>query len=255
MMEQAHVVLHPLPVQGHIKPLLCLAKLLSEPGLYVTFLITHHTRNHLPNLSSLSTHFPNLHFESISDGLPDDHSREPSSEFFSRIKTKTKPHLKQFLLNSLGRKSMSSSPPVTCIITDEYLPYTREVAEELEIPTFAFVGHSASYLLAYLSVPKLIEQGHLPFLGENKNHEINGTTVPGLEGLLRPKNLPPFCLSNYIHHPLVQSHLDHIFGMNGSSGLIINTFEDLEVKSLRYVARHFSQNLHSWASSCIELEL
>lgn len=95
-MEKAQVIVHPLAVQGHMKPLLCIAKL-SETGLYViNFLITHHTTNsHLPNMiSSLSTHFPNLHFGFISDDLPDDHTRSLSFDYFSEIKRKTKPHLK-----------------------------------------------------------------------------------------------------------------------------------------------------------------
>lgn len=161
MMEQAHVVLHSLPVHGHIKPLLCLAKLLSECGLYVTFLISHHTHNHLPN----------LHFESISDGLPGDHKLLAYFLPNSSPKLRPKPsHISNnFSLISFGNKSMWSPPRVTCIIADQYLTYTLEVAEELKIPILAFVGHSASYLLANLSVPKLIEQGHLPFIYQKKD--------------------------------------------------------------------------------------
>lgn len=164
-MEQAHVVVHPLPVQGHIKPMLCLAQLLSEAGLYVTFLITHHAHKRLANFPALATHFPNLHFESISDGFPEDHPRDVNSGFFTEIKIKTKPHFKQVLV-SLERKSENAlSPPVTCIIADGYLVYSFEVAEELRLPIFSFVSHGACFLQAYFSIPMLIQQGHLPFPG------------------------------------------------------------------------------------------
>ena len=164
MMEQVvpHVVLHPLPTAlGHIKPLLCLAQLLSEAGLHITFVITHHTHKSLENLSTLSTQFPNLHFEAISDGLPDDHPRSLTLDFFYDIKTKTKPHFKELLL-----LLNTQSPPVTCIINDGYVSYPIDVAEELNIPIFTFCPHSACFLLSFFCIPKLIEDGHLPFSGE-----------------------------------------------------------------------------------------
>ncbi|KAH7514544.1 hypothetical protein FEM48_Zijuj11G0100700 [Ziziphus jujuba var. spinosa] len=73
--EQPHAVMISVLSQGHVKPLLFLAELLSEGGFYVTFINTHHNHKRFSNLHALSTHFHNLHFDSISDGYPDDHPR------------------------------------------------------------------------------------------------------------------------------------------------------------------------------------
>ncbi|KAF3441269.1 hypothetical protein FNV43_RR15182 [Rhamnella rubrinervis] len=254
-MEQIHVVLHPAPLQGHIKPMLCLAQLLSKAGFHATFLVTHHTFKLLPDLTALSANFPNLHFQSISDGLPEDHSRALEFGSFSKIK----PYFKHFLLNySLGDNSMS--PPLTCIITDQYLPYTLDTAKELGIPIFSFVSHSACYLLAYLNISKLIEQGdHIPFPDDNMNQEING--VAGLEGLLRRKHLPSYCaLKDIAQNPQIQSHLKDIFDLKGCCGLIINTFDELEITILPQVATHFQKvykvgPLHALSNSKINQNL
>ncbi|XP_015897171.4 7-deoxyloganetic acid glucosyltransferase [Ziziphus jujuba] len=254
-MEQPHVIVHPLPVQGHIKPMLCLAQLLSEAGLYTTFLITHHAQKRMANFPALTTQFPNIHFEFISDGFPDDHPRDVNSGFFSDIKIKTKPHFKQFLLSLKKKSENGFSPPVTCIIADGYVVYSFEVAEELRLPTFTFVSHGACFLQAYHSIPLLIQQCHLPFRDDNINYQIQ--CVPGLEGLLRRKNLPPVCLLNLeADNPSFQEHLKDILGMKRSSGVIINTFNDLEVQCLPHVATHFQKfytvgPLHAFLNSKI----
>ncbi|KAH7514548.1 hypothetical protein FEM48_Zijuj11G0101100 [Ziziphus jujuba var. spinosa] len=237
--QQPHVVVHPLPVQGHIKPLLCLAQLLSEAGLYVSFVITHYTHKRLENLSALTTQFPNLHFEPFSDGLPDDHPRCLNFDFFVDIKTKTKPFFKDLLLSLDTKSEKGLSPPVTCVINDGYLSYPLDVAEELKIPLFTFIAHGACFLLTYYSIPKLIEEGHIPFSDDNMNLEING--IAGLEGVLRRKNLPPACMMKEVTSPLFRQYLDETLAMNRASGLIINTFDDLEVQCLPHLANNFSK--------------
>ncbi|KAH7515096.1 hypothetical protein FEM48_Zijuj11G0159900 [Ziziphus jujuba var. spinosa] len=233
--QPPHVVLHSIPAHGHIRPLLFLAQLLSQAGFYITFVFTHHFRKSFENLTALSTQFPNLHFEFISDGLPDDHPRSLTFDFFFDIKTKTKPHLKELIL-LLNAKL----PPVTCIISDQYILYPVEVAEELGIPSFTFSSHSASCTLTYFIVPKLIEDGHLPFADDDMNHEIN--SVPGLEGILRRRNLPAFCVLKDVHHPAFQFLLNEFTGMTRySSGLIINTFDELEDQCLPQLATHFGK--------------
>ncbi|KAK7824690.1 7-deoxyloganetin glucosyltransferase [Quercus suber] len=67
-----HVVCVPAPLQGHINPMLKLAKLLHHKGFHVTFVNTEYIHKRLlrsrgPNsLDGL----PDFHFETITDGLP-----------------------------------------------------------------------------------------------------------------------------------------------------------------------------------------
>lgn len=160
--QQAHVVMVPMPLQGHIKPLLCLAQLLSEAGLYVSFVNTTQSHKRFADLETLTAHFPNLHFECISDGLPEDHPRALVTDYFEGLKKETGPRFKELLL-SLETKP--STPPITSIIADGVLPFAVGVAEELGIPIFSFCVHSARFLWGFLNIPKLIEDGQLPFSG------------------------------------------------------------------------------------------
>ncbi|GLT92626.1 hypothetical protein SLE2022_104550 [Rubroshorea leprosula] len=92
-MEEKHVLILPFPAQGHIKPMLCLAELLCHAGLHVTFVNTHHNHRRLNNIKDLSTRHPTLCFESISDGLPEDHPRDIQhiTELIKSIQNVTKP--------------------------------------------------------------------------------------------------------------------------------------------------------------------
>ncbi|KAH7514547.1 hypothetical protein FEM48_Zijuj11G0101000 [Ziziphus jujuba var. spinosa] len=238
-MEQAHVVMFPFILQGHIKVLLTLGELLSEAGLYVTFVNTHQNHKRLANLQALTTHFPNLHFESISDGLPDDHPRTLFQDFFEGMKTKTKPNFKEHIV-SLNKKSENGlCPPVTCIIGDGVMSFPIEVADELGIPIFSFYGTSARFLWAFFNIPKLVEEGQIPFFDDNMNYRIHG--IPGLEGLLRRKDLPEFCALKEIDHNMINFFVEETLAITKTSGLILNTFDELEIDSVQNVATKCSK--------------
>ena len=73
-----HVLIFPLPAQGHVNSMLNLAQLLSLAGLNITFLKTDHNHNFLvlhSNILHRFACFPGFQFKSIPDGLPDDHPR------------------------------------------------------------------------------------------------------------------------------------------------------------------------------------
>lgn len=164
MEEKGHVVMVPLPFQGHIKPFLCLAQILSQTGLYITFVNTRYNHKRLSNLSALSSHFPNLHFESISDGMPDDDQPRPLTySFFLGLKVQAKQHLKELIATLRRRSETAQSPPVTCIIGDGNASFPVDAAEELGIPVFSFCCHSAHFLVTYFCTPKLIQDGQLPY--------------------------------------------------------------------------------------------
>jgi 7-deoxyloganetin glucosyltransferase len=71
--DKPHAVCIPYPAQGHITPMLKLAKLLhADYGFHITFVNTHYNHRRLLKSGALSPHLdvPDFHFESIPDGLP-----------------------------------------------------------------------------------------------------------------------------------------------------------------------------------------
>jgi hypothetical protein len=169
--EQPHILLLPFPALGHIKPLFSLAALLCHAGLHVTFLNTDHNHRCLTHLQHLSAaHFPTLHFDSISDGLPTDHTRTvqvPTNflDFVVSLKSVTKLRFR-YLLADL---TTNSERPVTCVIADGIMSFAIDIAKELGVRVMTFWAFSPCSLWSFLCLPKLIiEEGQLPVGGEGK---------------------------------------------------------------------------------------
>lgn len=163
--QQTHILLLPFPALPHIKPLLSLAELLCHAGLHVTFLNSDHNHRCLTHLQPLSTHFPTLRFESISDGLPTDHPRNPQlfGDLLFSVKSVMKPRFRDLLAEYLSTKS---EHPVTCVIADGIMSFAIDIAKELGISAMTFWPCSSCHLWSFLCLPKLIEEGQLPVGGE-----------------------------------------------------------------------------------------
>ncbi|VVA25390.1 PREDICTED: 7-deoxyloganetic [Prunus dulcis] len=238
-MKQPHVVIFPFPLQGHMKPLLCLAQLLCHAGLHVTYVNTHHNHQRLANRQALSTHFPTLHFESISDGLPEDDPRTLNSQLLIALKTSIRPHFRE-LLKTISLKAKSNDalvPPPSCIMTDGLVTFAFDVAEELELPILSFNVPCPRYLWTCLCLPKLIENGQLPFQDDDMNVEITG--VPGMEGLLHRQDLPGFCRVKQADHPSLQFAINETQTLKRASVLILDTVYELDAPCISHMALMF----------------
>ncbi|KAE9465249.1 hypothetical protein C3L33_02843, partial [Rhododendron williamsianum] len=222
-----HVLIFPLPLQGPIKCMLKLAELLCLAGdIHVTFLNTHHNHSRLLRYTALDSRFsvyPQFRFQTISDGLPDDHPRsiDRLGDLLNGLWTVTNPNFKE-LLNSGG----GDRRPVTCVIADGALTFALDVAEEVGIPLIYFETISPCGLWTYFCVHKLIEAGEIPFQGDDLDAPIQ--SVPGMEGFLRRRDLPSFCRTTDLNDPVIQLAMRECRQVPRSRGLILNTFEDLD---------------------------
>ncbi|KAM1048868.1 hypothetical protein ACFX2C_028032 [Malus domestica] len=243
MEQQPHVVIFPLPLQDHIKPLLCLAELLCHSGFHVTFVNTHQNYKRFGNSEAISTHFPTLHFESISDGLPEEHPRAISSTLLIELKSSIKPPFRELLKTIILRADDKDHvigcwvPPLTCIITDGTLAGAFDIAQELGIPIIAHNVPYPGYLWTVLSIPKLVEQGQIPFKDDDMNVEIMG--VPGMEGYLRRRDLPGFCKVKQADHPALQYISNEYKTLKRASALILDSVYELDAPILSHMAQVF----------------
>ncbi|XP_038883479.1 7-deoxyloganetic acid glucosyltransferase-like [Benincasa hispida] len=230
-----HVILFPFPAKGHIKPFLCLARLLCNAGLRVTFLNTEHHHRNIHNLTHLAAQLPSLHFQSISDGLP---PSEPQNlldgKLFKSMPQVTKPLFRELLLSYDNGTS-----PITCVITDVILRFPMDVAQELGIPVFCFSTFSARFLFLYFSIPKLLEDGQIPYPVGNSNQQLHG--IPGGEGLLRCKDLPGYWSVEAVakHNPM--NFVNQTLATSKSCGLILNTFEELEAPFVTSLSKIYNK--------------
>uniref|UniRef100_A0A0E0LKT4 Glycosyltransferase n=1 Tax=Oryza punctata TaxID=4537 RepID=A0A0E0LKT4_ORYPU len=239
----AHVLVFPMPMQGHINVMLHLAATLAAAaGVHVTILHTDHNLRRLRNAAAATTaDSPRLRFLSVPDGLPDDHPRSASDilEIVDSLGTAGRAAYRALLGSLLvGSAGGGGFPPVTSVVGDALLTFAIDVAEELGVPALAFRTASASSLLAYLSVPRLFELGELPFPpGGDLDEPVRG--VPGMEGFLRRRDLPStFRRQGDDHdvHPKLQILLDLTTGSCKARAVILNTAVSLEGPVLAHIA-------------------
>ncbi|CAK9319920.1 unnamed protein product [Citrullus colocynthis] len=217
-----HVLLFPFPAKGHIKPFLCLAHLLCNAGFRVTFLNTDHHHRNIHDLTRLAAQLPSLHFHSISDGLPTD---QPQNLLDGKL-FKSMPQVTKFLFRDLLLSYNNGTSPITCVITDVILRFPMDVAQQLGIPVFCFSTFSARFLFLYFSIPKLLEDGQIPYPEGNSNQQLHG--IPGGEGLLRCKDLPGFWSVENVAKSNPMNFVNQTLATSKSCGLILNTFDELE---------------------------
>lgn len=165
-MAKPRVLLFPFPALGHVKPFLSLAELLSDAGLDVVFLNSEYNHRRMTNvIEFLSSRFPSIRFETIPDGLPPDQPRSlVDSPLYFTMRDGTKPRFRQ-LIHSFNDGCSANPWRITFIINDVMLCSPIEVAEEFGIPVISFCPHSARYFYTHFLVPKLVEEGQIPYTG------------------------------------------------------------------------------------------
>ncbi|XP_075669117.1 7-deoxyloganetic acid glucosyltransferase-like [Castanea sativa] len=232
-----HVLIFPLPAQGHVNSMLNLAQLLSLAGLNITFLNTDDNHNRLvlhTNILHRFACFPGFQFKTIPDGLPVDHPRagDHFMELFESLKLVTKPIFREMLCS--GQLNSATGQSVTCIIADGILSFPIDVGNEIGIPVIHFRTISACSFWVYFCIQEMIEAGELPIRG-NEDMDCLIRSVPGMETFFRIRDLPSFCRVSNLADP----NLQYVSNMTRQSprahALILNTFEDLEGPALSHI--------------------
>ncbi|TKW34790.1 hypothetical protein SEVIR_2G329100v4 [Setaria viridis] len=242
--DMAHVLVFPVPAQGHLNSFLHFSTGLLRAGLHVTFLHTDHNLRRLGAAArEAAAASPRLRFLSVPDGLPDDDPRalDGIPRLMETLST-TGGAAYRDLLASLRRRDGRADdgfPPVTCVVADGVMPFAWEIAEELGVPAIAYRTVSACSVLAYMSVPRLIELGELPFPegGGDLDEPVRG--VPGMESFLRRRDLPIECRSLTETHqdPLLKAVVAATARSRKARALMLNTTASLERSSLTHLAQ------------------
>ncbi|KAK7319438.1 hypothetical protein RJT34_04159 [Clitoria ternatea] len=237
--RRPHVVCVPLPAQGHINPMLKLAKLLHLSGFYITFV---HTKFNFDRL--VKSNGPNslkglqdFRFETISDGLPPQNQRGilDLPDLCRAIPVEGLCSFRQLIAKLV---SSTHVPPVTCILSDGVMGFTLKVAQELNIPEFMLFTPSACGMLGYLNLQELEKRGYFP-LRDDKNLydgylETEIDWIPAMRGI-RLKDLPTFFRTSNSSDTMFHYNIDSVNNATKAKGIILNTFEDLEAEVLEAI--------------------
>lgn len=173
--DRPHAVCIPYPAQGHINPMLRLAKLLHHKGFYITFVNTEY--NHRRLLKSRGPDsldgLLDFRFETIPDGLPFSDANS-TQDIPALCQSTTKNCLAPLCdliskLNSIAAASSSTThdhvPPVSCIVGDVVMSFSMLAANHFKIPHALFWTASSCGYFGYLQYYELIKQGVVPLKG------------------------------------------------------------------------------------------
>lgn len=155
--KRRRLVLFPVPYQGHINPMIQLAKVLHLKGFTVSII---HTKFNSPDPSK----YPDFTFHSIPDGLA---AHEASTSDITLLLEKLNFNcilpFRDCLANMLS--DVKNKEPVTCLITDTNWYFTQDIADSFKLPRIAFRTSSICSFLSYQMLPLFREKRYLPKQG------------------------------------------------------------------------------------------
>ncbi|GLT93018.1 hypothetical protein SLE2022_108250 [Rubroshorea leprosula] len=209
------IVFFPLPLQGHINPMLQLANILYTKGFSITIIHTHFN-------SPKPSNYPHFTFHSIPDALSE--SDALNSDLMAVLYHLNTNLVKPFHDCLARLLSEDHKDPIACLITDAIWQFTQAVANKHNVPRIVLRTSSICSFLAFAALDLLRERGYMPL----KDSELE-TPVPELPPL-RVQDLPE----------IKTSDLEHFYGLlanviketKASAGLIWNSYEELEQDAL-----------------------
>ncbi|XP_050368550.1 UDP-glycosyltransferase 76B1-like [Argentina anserina] len=219
--KRKRLILFPIPLEGHMNPMLKLADLLYSKGFSITII---HTQLNSPN-PSLHPHFT---FRSIPDGLSESEaSPKDIVLLFYLFNTKCVQPFKECLSSLL-----SEEPEVACLISDAIFHFTQSVAESFKLPRFVFETGSMTGYAVFSHFSLLREKGYLPVTQDSQPGKVVTELPP-----LRIKDLPVIPKGDpekfFEICVLIASKIA------ASDGVIFNTFKDLEEQGMAILQKQY----------------
>ncbi|OAY78282.1 7-deoxyloganetin glucosyltransferase-like [Ananas comosus] len=227
-----HAVFLPFPAQGHLTPMLRLAKLLHARGSFrITFVNTefNHARLVRSRGPGAVRGVDGFRFETIPDGLPrpDRDGTQDVPQLCASARRTCGPLLRE-LIARLG----AAGDPVTCVVADGAMTFAVYPAEEMGIPALIFFTPSAGGVLGYMNYAELVRRGYVPL--KEKSYLTNGYLDTPLDWIKGFKNVRLRDISSFIR---TTDPDDIMLSINKDQleddapcafGIILNTFDALE---------------------------
>ncbi|ESW34798.1 hypothetical protein PHAVU_001G182100 [Phaseolus vulgaris] len=222
-----HFVLFPLMSQGHMIPMMDIARLLAHRGVVVTIFTTPKNASRFNSVlsralsSGLQIRFLQLHFPAKEAGLPE--GCENFDMVTSRDMMNKMFHTIRMLQKSAEELFEALTPKPSCIISDFCIPWTAQIAEKYHIPRISFHGFSCFCL-------HCLHQLHTSEVCESITSESEYFTIPDIPDQIQvTKEQLPGALSIDL-----KGFGDQLRDAERKTyGVIINTFEELEKAYVR----------------------
>ncbi|KAJ4968536.1 hypothetical protein NE237_015237 [Protea cynaroides] len=242
--EKPHALCIPYPSQGHVTPMMQLAKILHARGFHITFVNTEYNHRRLlrSNGQDAVKGLRDFRFEAIPDGLPPP-EHDDDDDAFQDVPSLCNSVRKNCLtpLLHLIRKLNSSSdvPGVSCIVSDGVMSSGLQAAKVLGIQGVQLWTTSACGFMTYLHCHELKTRGISPPKDDSDiSNDYCNTPIDWIPGMrdIRLKDLPTFTRKidpdDFMLGFMGQEALDCL----QASAIILNTFDNLEFEVLSAIA-------------------
>ncbi|XP_010516156.1 PREDICTED: UDP-glycosyltransferase 76F1-like [Camelina sativa] len=217
------IIMFPLPFTGHFNPMIELAGIFHHRGFSITII---HTSFNLPDLSR----YPHFTFRTITyknEGEEDPLSQSETSsgkDLVVLIGLLKQCYAEPFR-QSLAAEVCGGRETVCCLVSDALWGRSTEVvAQEIGVRRLVLRTGAAVSFCVYTAFPLLMDKGYLPIQDSRLDEPV--TELPPL----KVKDLPVTVTKE--PEDLYRILNDMLEGAKSSSGVIWNTFEDLERVSL-----------------------
>ncbi|CDP01479.1 unnamed protein product [Coffea canephora] len=242
--KKPHAVLVPYPSQGHVTPLMRLAKLLHAKGFHVTFVNTEFNHKRLIRSKGPESvkGFDDFRFETIPDGMPpsDKDATQDVPRLCDSVRKNCLVPFKELLIKLI---SSSEVPPVSCVISDGVMSFSIKAAEDLGIPEVQFWTASACSFIGYLHYRELIRRGIFPF--KNDDYLTDGTLDKPVDWIcgmsnVKFKDLPSFLRTTDPNHIMFDFMGEEAQNCLKAPAIIFNAFDEFEKEALEAVISKFN---------------
>uniref|UniRef100_A0A7N2N2Y4 Glycosyltransferase n=2 Tax=Quercus lobata TaxID=97700 RepID=A0A7N2N2Y4_QUELO len=243
--DKPHAVCIPFPAQSHIKAMLKFSKLLRHRGFHVTFVNTefNHQRFLKTNGPNSLDGLSDFRFKTIPDSLPP-MDPDATQDLHSLCDSIMKNFLAPFshLLSKLNNAT-SNIPPVTCIISDGFMPFTVTAAQELKVPIVMCFSMAACSVMSFMCFPALKDKGVIPL--KDESYLTNGYLdtiidwIPGMRDICL-KDLPSYVRTIDPNDSILNLLIETAKRDLEASKVIVQTFNMLEQEVLDALSTMFS---------------
>nr|UXY92012.1 UDP-glycosyltransferase UGT14 [Glycyrrhiza glabra] len=215
-----HFVLFPFMDQGHMIPMMDLAKTLVQHNAIVTVVTTPRNAARFEPIvaryvdSGFQIRLVPLQFPCKEAGVPDgceSIDMLPSLDMALNLFTATK-----FLREPVEKLFQELTPPPSCIISDTSLPYTIHIATKFNIPRISFSGVSCFYVTC---LNNLLASDVMQRVATESEYFV----LPGIADKIEMTNA-----QTGIQLKWKEFHGEILAAEMASYGILVNSFEELE---------------------------
>ncbi|XP_062117402.1 UDP-glycosyltransferase 73C25-like [Humulus lupulus] len=221
--KQLHFLMFPLMAQGHMIPMVDIARMLAERGAKITIVTTPGNASRFERVlaraveTGLNINLIQLRFPSKEVGLPEECE---NFDTMPSLACASKLLLAASMMQQPAEKRFEElKPRPNCIISDMCLPWTINIARKFNIPRISFLGVCCFCMLCLYNVHSSKALDHI-------SSETERFLLPDLPDRIEitKAQLPHIATSS----DLKEFHEQRMKAEIESYGVIINSFEELE---------------------------